>query len=210
MGLKLPNGLVGSRPDWSRRRGDVSASRQLLSEPSRRRCIGPQAVLAYLARYTHRVAISNSRLLTLDQAEAKLKVRPLRPVSRTECHDFPSSFTALLFRPSCAARTGVVGSVLDAGWGSNAVRIDSRALALNRSFPSQIHFLPDGSWRGSPIAVSERKSPFFPAASGHRELIGFELYPLNDVHLNALNDNAEGGFAPLRSCRPTSPTSASG
>jgi hypothetical protein len=27
---------------------------------------GPQAVLAYLARYTHRVAISNSRLITLD------------------------------------------------------------------------------------------------------------------------------------------------
>jgi hypothetical protein len=28
---------------------------------------GPQAVLAYLARYTHRVAISNSRLITLDE-----------------------------------------------------------------------------------------------------------------------------------------------
>jgi hypothetical protein len=28
---------------------------------------GPQAVLAYLSRYTHRVAISNSRLLALDQ-----------------------------------------------------------------------------------------------------------------------------------------------
>jgi hypothetical protein len=28
---------------------------------------GPQAVLAYLARYTHRVAISNSRLLALDE-----------------------------------------------------------------------------------------------------------------------------------------------
>ncbi len=28
---------------------------------------GPQAVLAYLSRYTHRVAISNSRLLTLDE-----------------------------------------------------------------------------------------------------------------------------------------------
>ena len=27
---------------------------------------GPEAVLAYLARYTHRVAISNSRLLALD------------------------------------------------------------------------------------------------------------------------------------------------
>ena len=29
---------------------------------------GPQAVLAYLARYTHRVAISNSRLVALDKA----------------------------------------------------------------------------------------------------------------------------------------------
>ena len=27
---------------------------------------GPAAVLAYLSRYTHRVAISNSRLLTMD------------------------------------------------------------------------------------------------------------------------------------------------
>ena len=29
---------------------------------------GPQAVLAYLSRYTHRVAISNSRLIALDEA----------------------------------------------------------------------------------------------------------------------------------------------
>jgi hypothetical protein len=28
---------------------------------------GPEAVLAYLARYTHRVAISNSRLVSLDE-----------------------------------------------------------------------------------------------------------------------------------------------
>src|SRR5260370_41194793 len=28
---------------------------------------GPEAVLAYLARYTHRVAISNSRLVGLDE-----------------------------------------------------------------------------------------------------------------------------------------------
>ena len=56
----------------------VSASRQLLSEPSRRRCIGPQAVLAYLARYTHRVAISNSRLLTLDQAGVTFKWKDYR------------------------------------------------------------------------------------------------------------------------------------
>ena len=28
---------------------------------------GPQAVLAYLARYTHRVAIANSRLISVDE-----------------------------------------------------------------------------------------------------------------------------------------------
>jgi hypothetical protein len=28
---------------------------------------GPQAVLAYLARYTHRVAIANSRLISADE-----------------------------------------------------------------------------------------------------------------------------------------------
>ena len=28
---------------------------------------GPEAVLAYLSRYTHRVAIANSRLIALDE-----------------------------------------------------------------------------------------------------------------------------------------------
>jgi len=31
---------------------------------------GPEAVLAYLSRYTHRVAISNSRLIALDERGA--------------------------------------------------------------------------------------------------------------------------------------------
>jgi hypothetical protein len=39
---------------------------------------GPQAVLAYLARYTHRVAISNSRLITLDEAGIVFKWKDYR------------------------------------------------------------------------------------------------------------------------------------
>ena len=31
------------------------------------RSAGPEAVLAYLSRYTHRVAIANSRLIALDE-----------------------------------------------------------------------------------------------------------------------------------------------
>ena len=39
---------------------------------------GPKAVLAYLARYTHRVAISNSRLLALDEAGVTFKCKDYR------------------------------------------------------------------------------------------------------------------------------------
>ncbi len=39
---------------------------------------GPEAVLAYLSRYTHRVAISNSRLISLDDKEVTFKYKDYR------------------------------------------------------------------------------------------------------------------------------------
>ena len=39
---------------------------------------GPEAVLAYLARYTHRVAISNSRLIALDEAGVTFRYKDYR------------------------------------------------------------------------------------------------------------------------------------
>jgi hypothetical protein len=39
---------------------------------------GPKAVLAYLARYTHRVAISNSRLISLDEAGVTFRYKDYR------------------------------------------------------------------------------------------------------------------------------------
>jgi hypothetical protein len=39
---------------------------------------GPKAVLAYLARYTHRVAISNSRLIAADAERVTFKVKDYR------------------------------------------------------------------------------------------------------------------------------------
>jgi len=39
---------------------------------------GPQAVLAYLARYTHRVAIANSRLLSADETGVTFKWKDYR------------------------------------------------------------------------------------------------------------------------------------
>ena len=39
---------------------------------------GPQAVLAYLSRYTHRVAISNRRLIKADENGVTFKVKDYR------------------------------------------------------------------------------------------------------------------------------------
>ena len=44
---------------------------------------GPQAVLAYLSRYTHRVAISNSRLLSLDERGVTFRWKDYRAEGRS-------------------------------------------------------------------------------------------------------------------------------
>jgi hypothetical protein len=45
---------------------------------SKRPFAGPKAVLAYLARYTHRVAIANSRLIKADATSVTFKVKNYR------------------------------------------------------------------------------------------------------------------------------------
>jgi Zn finger protein HypA/HybF involved in hydrogenase expression len=45
---------------------------------SKRPFAGPEAVLAYLSRYTHRVAISNSRLIALDNDRVTFRVKDYR------------------------------------------------------------------------------------------------------------------------------------
>ena len=49
---------------------------------AKRPFVGPQAVLAYLARYTHRVAISNSRLIALDDKGVTFKWKDYRVEGR--------------------------------------------------------------------------------------------------------------------------------
>jgi hypothetical protein len=44
---------------------------------------GPQAVLAYLSRYTHRVAISNSRLVAADERGVTFRWKDYRESGRT-------------------------------------------------------------------------------------------------------------------------------
>jgi hypothetical protein len=44
---------------------------------------GPQAVLAYLSRYTHRVAISNARLVAMDDQGVSFRWKDYRAKGRT-------------------------------------------------------------------------------------------------------------------------------
>ena len=56
---------------------------------------GPEAVLAYLSLYTHRVAISNSRLIAFDKAGVTFRYKDYRrsgpqrqPVMTLDAHEF--------------------------------------------------------------------------------------------------------------------------
>src|SRR5207248_609195 len=51
---------------------------------SKRPFAGPQAVLSYLGRYTHRIAISNSRLVSLEGRELTLRYRDRADGNRTK------------------------------------------------------------------------------------------------------------------------------
>jgi hypothetical protein len=54
---------------------------------------GPEAVLAYLARYTHRVAISNSRLVTADAERVTFRIKNYRI-------DGPGRYTTMTVTPA--------------------------------------------------------------------------------------------------------------
>ena len=67
---------------------------------------GPQAVLAYLARYTHRVAISNSRLIALDDAGVTFKWKDYRIEGRDRLKTMtlaPTSSSAASSSTCCPA-----------------------------------------------------------------------------------------------------------
>jgi hypothetical protein len=59
---------------------------------------GPQAVLAYLSRYTHRVAISNSRLIALDEAGVTFKWKDYRFQGRNRLKTMAGTRSASLRR----------------------------------------------------------------------------------------------------------------
>jgi hypothetical protein len=63
---------------------------------SRKPFAGPEAVLAYLTRYTHRVAISNSRLVGLDERGITFRYKDYRNNGRERFRTMTLAPSALL------------------------------------------------------------------------------------------------------------------
>lgn len=89
---------------------------------------GPQAVLAYLARYTHRVAISNSRLMAMDEHGVTFRWKDYRAKGRTrhktmtlEAHEFMRRFL-LHVLPHGFHRIRHYGLIANAGRKKNLAR----------------------------------------------------------------------------------------
>ena len=89
-------------------------------------CADPEAVLAYLARYTHRVAISNSRLLGLDERGVTFRYKDYRRDGRARLRTIRGEMAARPHRtrddPSLLhlagqpnARKSVLGRIVSIG-----------------------------------------------------------------------------------------------
>jgi hypothetical protein len=105
---------------------------------------GPQAVLAYLARYTHRVAISNSRLIALDDKGVTFKWKDYRVEGRDRfktmtlaAHEFIRRFL-LHMLPSGFHRIRHYGLIAGAARADNITRARQLlAAAENAPQPSR-------------------------------------------------------------------------
>jgi hypothetical protein len=63
---------------------DLIARQQRIQFDQCKHDAGPEAVLAYLARYTHRIAIANSRLVGLDEHVVTLRWKDYRAKGLTK------------------------------------------------------------------------------------------------------------------------------
>ena len=120
---------------------------------------GPETVLAYLSRYTHRVAISNSRLIALDERgvtfkhkDYRLKGRERHKTMTLKTHEFIHRFL-LHVLPSRFHRIRHYGLL------ANAQRADNLALARDLlAMPT----IPSEPARAADDEPAEAPSPAYP------------------------------------------------
>jgi hypothetical protein len=90
---------------------------------------GPEAVLAYLSRYTHRVAISNSRLLGMDEHGVRFRWKDYRVKGRTRYKTMTLAATEFMRRFLLHVLPGGFHRIRHYGLLANGVRTASLARA---------------------------------------------------------------------------------
>jgi hypothetical protein len=90
---------------------------------------GPQAVLAYLSRYTHRVAISNSRLLAMDERGVTFRWKDYRAKGKTRHKSMTLSPQEFMRRFLLHVLPGGFHRIRHYGLLANSTRRDNLALA---------------------------------------------------------------------------------
>jgi Putative transposase len=120
---------------------------------------GPQAVLAYLSRYTHRVAISNSRLIAMDEHGVTVQVDGLPDQEWRQGQDAPQGDDA----GACGVHAALLAARA-AGWlesvlTQNGHSTRARSIAYVSAQASRKR---SGNDRGTrpPSALSDRVHPF--------------------------------------------------
>lgn len=128
---------------------------------------GPEQVLSYLARYTHRVAIGNSRLLAFDGARVTFKVKDYRKDGEArygpmtlEAHEFIRRFL-LHVLPDGFHRIRHYGLFANGGRVENI----AKARALLADVPSPVE--PNAK----PVEPVEAKAAPCPCCGGHMILV---------------------------------------
>jgi len=121
---------------------------------------GPQAVLAYLARYTHRVAISNTRLVSLDERAVTFRYKDYRRDGQARYGTMTLSADEFLRRfllhvlPKGFHRIRHYGLLASAGCRTNIARARQlMAAPMAEVEPSVVHDTPD------PDATTDHRPP---------------------------------------------------
>ena len=103
---------------------------------------GPEAVLAYLSRYTHRVAIANSRLLSFDETGVTFKWKDYRAKGRTRYKTMTLDVDEFIRRFLIHVLPRGFHRIRHYGWMANPTRVQKLAQArvlLQVDYTEQAH-----------------------------------------------------------------------
>jgi len=117
---------------------------------------GPAAVLAYLSRYTHRVAISNQRLVALDERGVTFRWKDYRAKGRTRHKTMTLSADEFMRRFLLHVLPGGFHRIRHYGLLANAGRRDHLARAREL-----LHVIPAATESHPPEATAANIAPTF-------------------------------------------------